>query len=114
MYNVLSDKALLSEQVARSCQMCEISRSHQQLLQTTSENMNWAKAVLTASKRVHVAESGLEVDYIHEKASCEQQHGSHCQTHTMSTEYQSASLSGTQPCVLPCRLGLLSCYTRVS
>ena len=36
----IGDKALLSEQVARSCQMCEISRSHQQLLQATSENMN--------------------------------------------------------------------------
>ena len=90
---------MLSEQVARSCQMCEISRSHQQLLQATSENMNWAKAVLTASKRVQVAKSGLEVDYIHEKASCEQQHGSICLTHTLSIEYQiSKSFRGTTLC----------------
>ena len=85
--------------------MCEISRSHQQVLQATSGNMNWAKAVLTASQRVQVAKSGLEVDWTHEKASCEQQHGSNCLSHTLSTEYQSASLSGAQLCVLLCWIG---------
>ena len=76
MYNVLSDKALLSERIVRSCHMCEINRSHQEWLQATFENMNWAKSVLTASKREQVTKSGLEVDYIHEKASCN--HGSDC------------------------------------